>query len=1046
MSAQIERIARTPQRGGSAAPHANPFPGLRPFEFWEHHLFFGRENQIDSLLWKLTRNRFVSIVGTSGSGKSSLVRAGLLPVLMGGAMAQAGSSWRVAVLRPGDAPLGALAHALHTERIVSAAERIDEEHDPTAIAASEGILRDSPLGLVQAARAVRDREENLLIVVDQFEEIFRVSGRDGDGSAEADAFVRLLLEAVQQVEIPIYVIITLRSDFLGECARFRDLPETINEGQYLIPRLQPMQVRAAITGPIAVGGGKIAPRLVQQLLNDVGTDPDQLPILQHALMRTWEKWGEVREGGEPIDLLHYDAIGTMRSALSQHADEAYAELPDERSRAICQLLFTAITEIGPDNRGVRRPTSVAEICAMAGAGIDEVRPVVDTFRRPGRSFIHPPSSTPLTPETVLDISHESLMRVWDRLRRWVEEQAESVQTYRRVVESALLYSSGQAGLLHDPELALAEAWRSEERPSEAWGLRYHPAYAAAMRFLDRSIAHRRQTERDRRRRRRLAQGVGVAFLICSMVLTLWAMNERAHAEENYRHVILERQESEQQREEAERQRGMAQRKSREAEQSRKIAEEQRATAEDQRRLAEERRTDAERQKEIAQQQRSAAEKERRRAEEQREEAERQRGIAEQQRLTALDQQRRAEEERRRAESLSDSISRAHRRTVAEGVAKSVQLDLVGDDEVNALLALNASALSLANGGDSINAQIYSALFDVAKRLLPEERRVVRAHGAGVRSIVATPDGAHLLSAGSDGKLISWRTGTIPMEPTLLVAHPHTLRAAAVSPRGDRAAYVGEDEIIRIIPFDAPLAAVELRGSASAYVDVAFLDDDRLAALGSDGVIELWDHRRGIRTDTHGDVPRLRVMAVGAMGEMIAGATSTGEILVWSDADGPTPRAYTTSGRPLLSLALSADGERIAAGLGDGTILVWKRGEVTPRSLNGHRAGVVALAFAPDGTTLASGGNDAAARLWDLSRPEAEPIVLHEHTSWIWSIAFDPTGTLLYSAGADQTIRMQPTDADDLARTLHDLMRRDLTQEEWAEHIGTEIPYERIVDP
>ena len=119
----------------------------------------------------------------------------------------------------------------------------------------------------------------------------------------------------------------MRSDFLGDCSQFRDLPEAINDGQYLIPRMTRDQRREAITGPIAVGGGEMSARLVNRLLNDVGDNPDQLPILQHALMRTWDFWTHHRRDGEPIDLHDYEAVGTMAEALSRHADEAYNDYP-----------------------------------------------------------------------------------------------------------------------------------------------------------------------------------------------------------------------------------------------------------------------------------------------------------------------------------------------------------------------------------------------------------------------------------------------------------------------------------------------------------------------------------------------------------------------------------------------------------------------------------------------------------------------------------------------------------------------------------------------
>src|SRR2546423_8841472 len=398
----------------------NPFPGLRPFESNEDHLFFGRDGQSDELLRRLRRSRFLAVLGTSGSGKSSLVRAGMLPSLFGGLMTQAGSGWRVALFRPGHDPVGHLASALANPQVFGTpAEEV--AFQKTII---EATLRRSALGLIEATKqAGNPANENLLIVVDQFEEIFRfrrMSKRDGSED-EAAAFIKLLLEAQRQTSLPVYIVITMRSDFLGDCAQFRDLPEAINDGQYLIPRMTRDQRREAITGPVAVGGGEISPRLVNRLLNDVTENPDQLPILQHALMRTWDFWMANHSEAEPIDLRHYEAIGGMTEALSRQADEAYDELPDERGRLIAEKMFKRLTEKGPDNRETRRPSSVRELCEVSGADEQEVKSVIETFRASGRSFLMPSSDILLNADSIFDISHESLIRGWHRLREWVDE-------------------------------------------------------------------------------------------------------------------------------------------------------------------------------------------------------------------------------------------------------------------------------------------------------------------------------------------------------------------------------------------------------------------------------------------------------------------------------------------------------------------------------------------------------------------------------------------------------------------------------------------------
>ncbi|HKY26462.1 MAG TPA: hypothetical protein VJM12_00795 [Pyrinomonadaceae bacterium] len=520
----------------------NPFPGLRPFETDEYRLFFGREGQSDALINRLQRSRLLAVVGTSGSGKSSLVRAGLLPALRGGMMAGAGSGWRIAIMRPGSDPFNNLAGALVEKDVIP--EAGGGLPPPEAKAVIEATLRRGSLGLVDAVTQSRlAQHEKLLIVVDQFEELFRFRAARATTSKgdDASAFVKVLLEAARHTGHSIYIILTMRSDFLGDCAQFPGLPEAINDGQYLIPRMTRDERRIAITGPIGVARGRMAEPLVSRLLNDVGDNPDQLPILQHALMRTWDYWAANRRDGEPLGLEHYQAIGTMDRALSVHADEAF-EILDARSKRIAELMFKCLTERGADNREIRRPTRISEIRDIAGESFEAVCAVVEAFRYEGCSFLMPPVGVPLTPQTVIDISHESLIRNWDRLQKWVDEEAQSARIYRRLAEAAVLHREGREGLLQNPGLQIALDWRDQHEPNAGWARRYNPEFAEAMRFLDASKAaheaklaeeereREEQLERDRRelemtrvfaekqarsarRMRWLAAGMAVLFLL-----------------------------------------------------------------------------------------------------------------------------------------------------------------------------------------------------------------------------------------------------------------------------------------------------------------------------------------------------------------------------------------------------------------------------------------------------------------------------------------------------------------------------------------------------
>ena len=340
-------------------PGSNPFPGLRPFMQEEADLFFGRDRQSDKLVRRLASRHFLAVVGTPE--RQVLARAGRAAAVAGG--------------RLHGRRRGALAHrdpaaAGRPDRVSVAGHRrhrragASDLAPPAAAGVVETTLRRSSLGLIEIVRLARlAPHENLLILVDQFEELFRFAdlAKQRDAGDEAPAFVKLLLQAAQQTDVPVYVVITMRSDFLGDCDRFRALPEAISESQYLIPRLSRDELQAVITGPVGVRGGRITPSLVQRLLNDVGDDMDQLPVLQHALMRAWDHWERHDQESRAIELGDLEAIGGMAEALSRHAEEAFASLVTDRDREIAERLFKCLTERGPDNREIRRPTPLSRI-------------------------------------------------------------------------------------------------------------------------------------------------------------------------------------------------------------------------------------------------------------------------------------------------------------------------------------------------------------------------------------------------------------------------------------------------------------------------------------------------------------------------------------------------------------------------------------------------------------------------------------------------------------------------------------------------------------
>ena len=867
-----------------ASTRTNPFPGLRPFELDEEHLFFGREGQADELLVRLSRTHFLGVVGTSGSGKSSLVRAGLLPSLYSGFLADASSGWRVAILRPGNAPMRNLAEALNAPEVFGEDPTSDEAVIRTAL--TESTLRRGALGLVEVTQQARmETHENLLVVVDQFEEIFRFKQQANSVKAEdeAAAFVKLLLAAAKQREVPIFVVLTMRSDFLGDCAQFRDLPEALNESQYLIPRLTRDQLRRAIEGPVAVGGAAITPQLVNRLLNDVGDNPDQLPILQHALMRAWDHWEDQATPQMPIGVQHYEAIGGMATVLSCHADQIYDELSDDRSRYIAEILFKRLTDRGADNREIRRPTQLGEICAVANAELDEVISVIDAFRAPRRSFLMPPAGVALTETSVIDISHESLMRNWLRLKEWVGEEDRSATIYRRLSQTTELHQQGRANYLRDPELTIGLTWLRERTPNAVWAERYAPNFDESIAFLQASadareeeaITKERSKKREINRLRTFLVLLGGLSLLTGSV-AVYAFNQQQETIEQTRMATDNAKEAVRQEEAANEQRDIAEQERIKAEEQKEAALVEKRRAETAQKEAEEQKQQAETAQQAEVEQRQLAEGALQRAEEGEAEANRQAGIAKEQTTIANHQTEIANENARRAEAATAAAEQEKQRAEIQALNSEIQAESL---TIENLMASNLN-------------------FNALLKAIELGRRIQTLQRVNIPTQTA--------QSKVNAKAINSRT----------VISQNPIRSEI------------QLQSISVLQETYYLPGFLEKNSFSGHVEqvsgVSFSPDgETIATASADGTAKLWD-RKGQELQTlSGHTDFVRSVSFSPDGETIATASHDGTAKLW-DRKGQELQTLSGHTNWLSSVSFSPDGEKIATASDDRTEKIWER--------------------------------------------------------------------------------------------------------------------------
>lgn len=1035
----------------------NPFPGLRPFKIEESHLFFGREGQSDEVLLKLSKSRFVGVIGPSGSGKSSFIYCGVLPILYGGFLTDASPNWEVVVTRPGAGPIDNLAESL----LKNNKEYLDADPEEKKIKRTifSTLLRSSSLGLVEAVeQSRRSADVNYLILVDQFEELFRFKdSTDPNSVNETLAFVNLLIEAINYPDSPIYVAITMRSDFIGDCAQFPELTRKINDSHYLIPQLTREQKRRAVEGPVAVGGAKITPRLVQQLLNDLGDNPDQLPILQHALMRTWSYWSLYRDyEEEQVDLKHYEAIGTMSEALSMHANEAFDELSDDQKR-ICEILFKAITEKRGENFGIRRPTRLNEIAAIADCSEEEVIDVIEKFREPGRSLLTPAFGTPITAKSMVDISHESLMRIWVRLKNWVDDEAEAVQMYIRLAEAASMYQVGKSGLWRPPDLQLALNWQVKHKPTLVWGQRYHPAFERTLIFLEYSkkefeteqrikeLEQKRKLQRARRTALVLATAtiISLGFLVFAVVQML------------------------------------------EADEQRNLAIEQTKLAESNLKLAKLQEQNALREK-------KAADKARDEALIAKQDAEKQRGIAVENGLAAQRNAERAKQEAKRAEENADEAKRNERQAkINEENAKIAQADskrksylaqgramalkskeLSSEKELQSLLAQQAYQFNTKYGGEEYDNDIYNGLLEALRTNNNQLTKSLSGHDLGAaRALVTLPKDDNIYSGGTDGKIIKWKFVNNQWSAEVLVTKEinpnYHIYSLDVSPDETKLVAAGlftlpggdQNNFIYVYDLKNMASPKRITGFTNSVENVHFTPDGK-------GIYVRDNAGRSIKysdLSTAKEVikPPVKINSIdlSADGTKLAGAGENGILYIWDITNNYAVTEInlkTRNNTHLTAVAWHPKESQLITGDTDGLLrIVSSVTNTTVRTLPGHEGPIELIKYNHEANFFASASKDKSVRLWNLKKLNEPPIQLKGHADWVWTIAFASNDEQLMvglqskrqaikrgEIVDENSIWAYATKIPTMANILcSEYITRNMTPEEWATYAGKDLDYE-----
>ena len=488
----------------TAEPTRNPYKGLRAFGEDDSVDFHGRANLIDELLQQVSEHRLVTVVGPSGSGKSSLVRAGLIPALRAGGLAGS-RDWLVTDMFPGTYPF---------EELEAALSRV-------AVRGASGLMSEltESNGLVRVSKQILPRDDStLLIVIDQFEELFSTVRSE----ETRRRFLDNLLAVANDERGRIRVITTIRADFLDRPLSYGDFAEAMAPGLVTVGPPTRDGLAQAVAGPARTVGLELEPGLVDRIIGDIEGQPGALPLLQYALTEMFS----FREGAT-LTIGAYEATGGVAAAVGQRAEELYEGLTPT-GKAVARDVFlrlVSVDELGVVTRRRARQKDLVSL-AVDRAGLESVVSAYAGFRL--LSF----DRDPVTRGPTVEVAHEALLTEWPRLRGWIDDARESLVFSRRIGESAREWidsSRDPSYLLRGARLEDTEDWVSRG------GVRLT---SDEMEYIAASVDNRSSEVAATRRRRRRTIVVLTMGLMLVSILALVAFAQRGTARQEAREATV----------------------------------------------------------------------------------------------------------------------------------------------------------------------------------------------------------------------------------------------------------------------------------------------------------------------------------------------------------------------------------------------------------------------------------------------------------------------------------------------------------------------------
>jgi WD40 repeat protein/serine/threonine protein kinase len=942
----------------------NPYKGLRAFQEADAGDFFGRDMLTQLLLARMQEQspfgRFLAVVGPSGSGKSSVVRAGVVPAIRRGGL-PGSENWFVVEMFPGAHPVEELAQAL----MRVAVEPPNNLVEPLSLD-ERGLLR-----VVDQVVPGADETE-VVLVIDQFEEVFTLV----EDEAVRAHFLKSLIAAVTDPYTRIRVVVTLRADFYDRPLLYPGFSELMRQRTEVVVPLAPEELKQAIVSPAERNGLRVDPELVEAIVSDVGEQPGALPLLQYALTEVFQ-----RRTGRTLTLTPYNASGGVLGALARRAEEIYVGLNATQQEAARQLFLRLVT-LGEGVEDTRRRVRRTELATMTN---DQRR------RANGSSDGHPSSlavgassaldtvieqysqyrlltldNDPATRVPTVEVAHEALIRTWTRLRQWLDASRDDLRLQRRMTNAAAEWAASG----HDRSF-LASGARLEQLAS--WAEETHLALNAEERdYLAASLAERdvqraqeelrkaHEVSLERRSRIFLRALVGVASLaaVLGIALSIFAFGQRREALSSASTAATARALAEQQK---------------------TVAEQQKSLAEQQEALASQRADEARNQALAA----AAA-------------AEANAGNIDLALTLAL-----------AANEIAPTTLQEEATLAAAAYARGMRDLFTGQEGSLEAVSFSPDDSMFVTASDDP----VLVLWDATTK---QKIREFSGHEDKVQRVAFSPDGTKLVSASDDKNVILWDVASGAIIHKMIGAsgqetsHTDEVKSVAFSPDGKTIISGSRDTSVRLWDVASGQPIGVLQKHTQIVRDVAFSPDGKTAlSASSDLDVVWWDiaARAPIKT-LQGHTDQVYSVVFSPDGARALTGSTDGTLIYWDLASGQPIYTFRGHTRGVFDVAISRDGRMAASGSQDASIGLWDLTNGQPAGfLKGHKASVDDVTFSSNGLTLLSASSDASVRRWAMLNGAEMRKYTDPTNSAIAQFAISPDGTKALYNSADDTVSM-----------------------------------------